>query len=602
MQEKKAAKKSPAKTLTKEVFWGGVKIVTKYLAPHKREVLILMIFSLVSAFAEAFVPYLAGRVFDAIIKVARDPGVALVTIGLTIAVWYVLKLITDMADWKISGGKEKLGVEVYGEYIANAFGRLLLMPMSFHKTRKHGEIGERIERAGGRLSSIVESVLIDLSPRFFSVIIALVITFFINVYLALILLAAVALYVVILWNSVGGLTFLQRHMHKAWSRAFGYAYDSLDNIQEIKQASAEEFETRRLNRSFMSVAVRIWLDMNRIFRKLDFSQRVIVSFTQLTIFAVSVFLVRDKIISPGELVTFNGYAAMLFGPFVALGHNWNTVQNGFAALVQSEKVLALPVEVYAPKNAVVVREIKGGIAFKNVSFSHTKGKSMLKDISFEARSGEIIALVGESGVGKTTLIELILGFHFPDKGRILIDGHDIKTLDLKNYRAKIATVPQEVSLFNDTVLMNIRYGSFGASEKEVRRAAEEAHADEFIESFPKKYKQLVGWRGVKLSTGQKQRIAIARAILRNPSILILDEPTSALDAKSEAIIKESLEKLMRGRTTFIIAHRLSTVQRADKIIVLDKGMIAEAGRHDELLAKGRLYKQLYDLQFHGKRK
>ena len=226
----------------------------------------------------------------------------------------------------------------------------------------------------------------------------------------------------------------------------------------------------------------------------------------------------------------------------------------------------------------------------------------MKNVSFTVKPGEVVALVGESGVGKTTLIELILAFHFPTRGKIFIDGHDIRSLDLKNYRSKIATVPQEISLFNDTVLMNIRYGNFGASDVKARRAAEEAHAAEFIESFPKKYRQLVGWRGVKLSTGQKQRIAIARAILRDPRILILDEPTSALDAKSEEVIKASLAKLMRGRTTFIIAHRLSTVQHADKIIVLDKGTIAEVGRHEELLQRGGIYRRLYDIQFSSRLK
>ncbi|MBI2055311.1 MAG: ABC transporter ATP-binding protein [Candidatus Sungbacteria bacterium] len=562
----------------------------------------MLIFSLVSAVAEAFVPYLAGRVFDAIIKVARDPSLALGAIALIIAVWYLLKVITDLADWKISSGEAQLGIELYSEYIAQSYGKLLLMPMSFHKTKKRGEISERINRAADWLSDIVENVLVRLSPRFLSVLVAVVITFFINAYLALILLAAVVLYAVILLNSVGDLAYMQRRMYRGWSRAYGVAHDALENIQEIKQATAENFEARRISRSFISVASRFWLELNLVLRRLNLFQRVIISLAQLAIFSVSVFLVREKTITPGELVAFNGYAAMLFGPFVALGQNWSTIQNGFVAIGQSEKILALPSEVYVPENAVILPDIRGGVRFEKVSFVHDQGKAVLRNVSFEVRPGEVVALVGESGVGKTTLIELILAFHFPTRGKIFIDGHDVRNLDLKNYRSKIATVPQEISLFNDTVLMNIRYGNFGASDEKARRAAEEAHASDFIESFPKKYRQLVGWRGVKLSTGQKQRVAIARAILRDPSILILDEPTSALDAKSEDIIKASLAKLMRGRTTFIIAHRLSTVQHADKIIVLDKGTIAEVGRHEELLQRGGIYRRLYDIQFSGRLK
>lgn len=597
MNSKIPGKKKNSSPLTRKNFWQGAGIIRRYLAPHRREIYILIAFSIVSALAEAFVPFLAGRVFDAIIKIAADPTLSLFAIGAVIALWYILRFITDLADWQIASREEYLGTTLHGEYIAAAHAKLLLMPISFHRAKKHGEVGERISRAGGWLDTIVSSVLIHLTPRFLSVILALIITFFINILLAFILLGAVALYSVVLARSVTGLAYLQRRMHSAYSKAFGHAYDVLENIHEVKHATAEEFEARRLRHRFVAIAGRLWLDMNRLFRRIDFVQRIIVSLTQLAIFSASVILVKNRVITPGELVAFNGYAAMLFGPFVVLGHNWNTIQNGLVALVQSENVLSLPTEAYTPKDAAVISPLKGAVAFKNVSFSHGGGKAVLKDVSFSIEPGKTVALVGESGVGKTTLIELILGFHFPKSGRVLIDDHDIRTLDLKAHRGQIAVVPQEPSLFNDTIEMNIRYGAFDASDGAVRKAAGEAHAAEFIEAFPEKYRQLVGWRGVKLSTGQKQRIAIARAILRDPRILILDEPTSALDAKSESAIKESLAKLMKGRTTFIIAHRLSTVREADTIIVLDKGAIAEIGTHDELLRKGGIYTELYNLQF-----
>ena len=221
----------------------------------------------------------------------------------------------------------------------------------------------------------------------------------------------------------------------------------------------------------------------------------------------------------------------------------------------------------------------------------------MNGISFKTEPGEKIALVGESGVGKSTLIDLISGYWRPQSGNIFIDGHNLKNLDLKFLRSNVAIVPQDIILFNDTVKNNIKYGSFGASEEAVVEAAGFAHADEFISNFSKKYEQLVGERGVKLSMGQKQRIALARAFLRNPRILILDEPTSALDSKSEKYIQESLKELMENRTTFIIAHRLSTVRKADKIIVLEKGMIAESGSHEELMEiPGGIYRNLYELQ------
>ena len=208
-----------------------------------------------------------------------------------------------------------------------------------------------------------------------------------------------------------------------------------------------------------------------------------------------------------------------------------------------------------------------------------------------------MALVGESGVGKSTLIDLISAYHFPTKGEVLIDGHDIRDINLRSLRSQIGVVPQEVVLFNDSIRMNVQYGNFEATDEEIQQATVKAHALAFIEKFPQKWEQMVGERGVKLSVGQKQRVAIARAILRNPRILILDEPTSALDAGSEKIITESLDELMRGKTTFIIAHRLSTVRKADIILVFKEGRVTESGTHQELLMiEGGEYRRLYELQ------
>jgi ABC-type multidrug transport system fused ATPase/permease subunit len=260
-------------------------------------------------------------------------------------------------------------------------------------------------------------------------------------------------------------------------------------------------------------------------------------------------------------------------------------------------MLAVPPEIYIPANAVAPKKLAGNVAFENVSFAYPKGKPVLQDVSFSVRPGEKVALVGESGVGKTTIIDLLSGFYFPKKGKILIDGTDVRRMDLAAYRSRIGVVPQEPALFNDTVENNIRYGNPGRSRKELIAAAKEAHAHEFIEAFPKKYRQIVGWRGIKLSIGQKQRIALARAFLRGPDILILDEPTSALDAKSEHFIKNSLKKLMEGRTTFIIAHRLSTVREADNILVFKEGKIVEQGNHEQLIKiPNGVYRSLHEFQ------
>jgi ABC-type multidrug transport system fused ATPase/permease subunit len=288
---------------------------------------------------------------------------------------------------------------------------------------------------------------------------------------------------------------------------------------------------------------------------------------------------------------------MFFGPFVALGSSWQTFQNGLTSAAQAREVLDQPIEKYHPENAQTSLARSGSVVFENVSFGYADGNQVLSNISFEVLPGQSIALVGQTGVGKSTLISLISGFYFPTAGSARVDGVETRRWDLSQLRSGIAVVPQEVALFNDTIEANIKYGSFGASRDLVEHAAREAHIDEFIETLPNKYQTIVGERGIKLSVGQKQRVAIARAILRDPEILVLDEPTSALDSITEKQVTESLSKLMKGRTTFIIAHRLSTVRHADVILVLENGRVLEKGNHAELIKiNNGHYRRLYEYQ------
>lgn len=594
------ARKLTVKTksvLTRKVFFEGLAVIGNYLKPHKKTVAVLIVMSLITATMGAFVPLLAGKILDAIISIYNNPVISIVTAFTLIIIWFFLRLGGNIIDWYIGFNNERLGVRLESEYIANGFGRLMEMPISFHKDKKQGEVTDKISRASGWLENIVTRVSINLLPEFLSIIIAVIITFFINYQLTLLLIVAIFVYVIILWRSVPQLSGLQQKMFKAYNKAYGNAYDALGNIQEIKQAATEKYEQKKIYKQMVGQAAALWLRMSFVIRKIDFFQRALITLTQLTIFGLSVYFVKNGAITPGELVAFNGYAAMIFGPFVILGQNWQTIQNGLVALVNAEKVLNLPTENYIPKGAITPKKLKGGVVFNNVFFSYKNNEIILRDVSFRANPGEKIAIVGKSGVGKTTIADLILGFYFPQKGSIKVDDIDIEKFNLTAYRSRVGVVPQEPTLFNDTVDNNIRYGNFDAPEAKIKTAAKNAGADEFIENFPKKYQQLVGWRGIKLSTGQKQRIALARAFLRNPDILILDEPTSALDAKSEELIKDSLRKLMIGRTSFIIAHRFSTIKEADKILVLDNGKIVEQGSHDELMRiTNGVYKEMYELQ------
>lgn len=581
-----------------QIFKELAPIVKRILRPHKKTLLVVALFSLIVAGADAFVPFLAGRFFDGLIDIALGAGL-FDKIFIILALWLILKIFSDFLSWKIDRKQGAVSAEIEGEYVSGSLSRLIEKPIEFHKKTKGGEMQQRIHRANEFLD-VLTGVLISFAPAFLSIVAAIALSFFIHSGVALVMVSAVLIYLFFLSRLAPKLAPLQKKMIHDYNTAYGSAGDALSNIKEVKQFAAESYESRRIFKKFVLGAARSWIMIHKLWAGLSFSQRVLVTATQFTIFVYSVFLISRGDITPGELVTLNAYAAMLFGPFVQLGMQWQRIHNGALGIIEAEKIFSSTPEIYVPKNAVILGNVKGGVVFDRVFFGYKGGREVLKNVSFSVESGQKIALVGESGVGKTTIIDLLMAFYFPKKGKVLIDGHDLRRLDLKAYRGAIGVVPQEVTLFNDTVFNNIRYGSFDKSEQEVKKAANIAYASEFIDSFAKKYKQVVGWRGIKLSAGQKQRIAIARAVLRDPRILILDEPTSALDAKSESFIQESLRGLMKGRTTFIIAHRLSTVREADKIIVLDKGQVVEQGRHEDLIKieKG-VYKKLYDLQFKG---
>ena len=319
--------------------------------------------------------------------------------------------------------------------------------------------------------------------------------------------------------------------------------------------------------------------------------------TQSALFVASVYFIEQGIITLVNLGA-ERLCAHVFRPLCRPGTQLADHTERPYAAAQAERVFLERQEVYAPEGAVSFAPLKGSVKFENVSFQYGNGQpEILKDVSFAVKSGEIVALVGESGVGKSTIVSLISGYYFPSRGAVYVDDADTREFNLTSLRKQIAVVPQEIALFNDTIKENIRYGTFQAGERDIKDAAQKAHIDEFIETLPLQYETVVGERGVKLSVGQKQRVAIARAVLRDPRILILDEPTSALDSRTERYITESLEELMQGRTTFIIAHRLSTVRKADRILVFDKGRLVEEGTHAELMKiNGGIYCGLYEHQ------
>lgn len=291
------------------------------------------------------------------------------------------------------------------------------------------------------------------------------------------------------------------------------------------------------------------------------------------------------------------YAINISNPIKRIARVLGSIQKALAAAERVFYIMDLTDTIPQKPDAITLPSVEGNVEFRHVSFAYNKGETILHDVSFSAKPGQAIALVGPSGAGKSTVASLLPRFYDVTEGAIFVDGHDVRDVTLASLREQVGIVPQETNLFNDTVYNNILYGRLDATRDEVIAAAKAANADEFIQQLPKGYDTQLGDRGVNISGGQRQRISIARAILKNPRILILDEATSALDTESERIVQEALDRLMVGRTSFVIAHRLSTIQNAAKIIVLDKGSIVEEGTHQQLMAKHGLYAHLHDIQF-----
>lgn len=578
----------------------GLLAIWKFARPFKKQLTILMVLGIISAVANGFVPFITGRFFDALINVSQQKTTVFGSLplwGLFLAIWAIIQLVANNVDWVMDRLRRKIDTRIHFNIQTEGFIHFFKLPLSFHKnTHISGDL-QKLSNAGWRVSNIVQ-VIADFAPQFLSILIGITLAASINFLLAEILLIGVLCYLLLLIRILWPVAKIDWAAHRAWNEGWDDSAAAVLQIESVKQAAAEEYESKKVNRALLGKTFSLWYKLQIIWSNVSFFQRLIVFATQLTVFIFSVQFVANGVITVGELVALNGYALMFFGPFVMLGFSWQTIQNGISSAAQADEIFRQPIENYTPVGAAPLAPLKGEVKFEKVCFSYgTNQPQVLDTLSFSVQPGQIIAFVGESGVGKSTAISLISGYNFPTEGQVLIDGVNTRKFNLTNLRQQIAVVPQEVALFNDTIKANIRYGSFGASDEKVFMAAQEAHIEEFVNTLPDKYETTVGERGIKLSVGQKQRVSIARAILREPAILILDEPTSALDAKTEKIVTEALEKLMAGRTTFIIAHRLSTVRKANTILVFDKGKIVEQGTHQELIAKaGGVYRHLYEYQ------
>lgn len=473
------------------------------------------------------------------------------------------------------------------------FAHLHSLSLRWHLGRKTGDVLRSIDRGTSSINSLLSYIVFSIFPTMADIVISIIyfITYF-NAWFGLIVFVCMTLYLTLTIIITEWRTKYRRDMNLQDNAAKSRAVDSLLNFETVKYYNAESYEVSRFEDAILKYQASEWKTQASL-ALLNQTQNLIIGSGLLAGSLLCAYFVTEGKFKVGDFVLFGTYIIQLYTPLNWFGTYYRMIQNSFIDMESMFKLFEEEEEVKDEVNAGRLLYQQGQIEFENVYFSYTDGTEILKDVSFTVLPGQTVALVGQSGSGKSTIMRLLFRFYNVQGGCIRIDGQDITTVKQTSLRGHIGVVPQDTVLFNDTIRNNIRYGRLTATDQEVEDAAIAADIHDKIMTFPEGYETQVGERGLKLSGGEKQRVAIARTILKAPQIILLDEATSALDTQTERNIQASLAKVCANRTTVVVAHRLSTIIGADQILVISEGRIAERGRHEELLAKGSLYSDMW---------
>lgn len=568
--------------------------ILSYIKPYMHRLLFAMVCTIMAAAGNLYIPWIIKDMIDEVL--ADKNGTMLNWIAASIiAIFIVRGLFWYGQNYLMS----YVGQSVIIDIRAAVFKKLQRLSVSFYDKNKTGTIMSYVTNDVNALQSAMVENTIEMITEGFILIGSVVAMIYLDWRLTLF---TVCTFPVVLWF----MEFFGKKIRKTGGRIQECTADITSVLQEsvasarvIKSFVREDYEVDRFD-----------VENKANFRANMKNAQLMATLTPVVelVAAIGVTMiiwyggnnVINGTITAGSLVAFLTYAVNISNPIKRSTRVIGNIQKALAAAQRVFMIIDMPEEIAESRDAKQLPEVSGKVEFQNVSFAYNDKGNVITDLSFSVKPGEVIAIVGPSGAGKSTIANLLPRFYDVNKGDIKIDGHSVREVTLDSLREQVGIVPQETMLFNGSVYNNILYGRLDATKEEIEAAAKAANAHDFIMQLTDGYETKLGDRGVNLSGGQRQRIAIARAILKNPRILILDEATSALDTESERVVQEALDRLMVGRTSFVIAHRLSTVKNADKILVLEKGNLVESGTHDELLALDGLYAHLYKIQYRNK--
>ena len=562
-----------------------------YIKPYTRRLALAVVCIIMAAAANLYLPWIIKDMIDDVLMSKDMVMLNLIATGILV-VMFTRGVFYYGQSYLVSYVGQRVIIDVRSVL----FRKFQRMPLSYYDKQQTGTVMSYITNDVAVMQSAIVDNLIELVTESSILIGSLAMMLYLDWKLSLLTLMTIPLVAIAMKIFGRKLKRSSTVIQERAAEITSLLQESISAIRVVKSFVREAYETKRFEeqnwRNFQAAMKNVKLS-SLLTPTVEFLAAIAVTF----IVWFGGYEVVNEVITAGELVAFLTYAVNLANPVKRLSKVYAAIQKAMAAADRVFAVMDLDEKITDVPGAQPLPPIKGKVEFKDVTFSYKDGQPALEHISLKAEPGQMIALVGPSGSGKSTIANLIPRFYDVDSGVITIDDHDIRQVTADSLREQIGLVPQETMLFSTTVMENIRYGRLEATDEEVIKAAKAANAEEFIKELPEGYDTKLGERGLNLSGGQRQRLAIARAILKNPRVLILDEATSALDTESEKIVQDALDNLMVGRTSFVIAHRLSTIFNADQIFVVENGHLREHGTHEELLAAGGLYSNLYNIQF-----